>query len=57
MPGDDDDDHVIAVAVAGGAELVASGDRHLLFMGNHQDFGIVSAAEAVRRFEDARSKI
>ena len=56
VPGDVDDDHVIAAAVVGGAEIVVSGDRHLLSMGSHQGIGIVNAAEAVRRVEDARSK-
>ena len=56
VPGDVDDDHVIAAAVAGSAEIVVSGDRHLLSLGNHQSIGIVNAAEAVRRVEDARSK-
>ena len=49
VPGDGDDDHVIAAAVAGSADLVVSGGRHLLAMGSHQDIGIVVAAEAVRR--------
>jgi len=56
VPGDVDDDHVIAAAVAGSAEIVASGDRHLLSMGSHQGIGIVNATEAVRRVDAARSK-
>jgi putative PIN family toxin of toxin-antitoxin system len=56
VPGDVDDDHVIAAAVAGSAEVVVSGDRHLLSLGSHQGIGIVNAAEAVRRVDDARSK-
>ena len=51
VPGDVDDDHVIAAAVAGDAEIVVSGDRHLLSMGSYQGIGIVNAAEAVRRVE------
>ena len=53
VPNDVDDDHVIAAAVAGSAEIVVSGDRHLLSMGNHQSISIVNAAEAVRRVEGA----
>jgi predicted nucleic acid-binding protein len=50
VPGDVDDDHVIAAAVAAGADLVVSGDRkHLLPLGSHQGIGIVDTAEAVRR--------
>ena len=49
VPNDIDDDHVIAAAVAGSADIVVSGDRHLLSMGGHQGIGIVNAAEAVRR--------
>jgi putative PIN family toxin of toxin-antitoxin system len=56
VPGDVDDDHVIAAAVAAGAKIVVSGDRHLLGLGSHQGIAIVNAAEAVRRVEDARSK-
>ena len=51
VPGDVDDDHVIAAAVAGDAEIVVSGDRHLLSMGSYQGIGIVNVAEAVRRVE------
>ena len=57
VPGDVDDDHVIAAAVAGTAEIVISGDRHLLSLGSHQGINIVNAASAVRRVGGARSKL
>ncbi len=45
---DPDDDHVLACAVAAQAELIVSGDRHLLDLGgNYQGIRIVSPAEAV----------
>ena len=54
VPSDADDDHVIAAAVTGGAELIISGDRHLLGLGSHQGIPIVDAAEAVRRLAAAK---
>ncbi len=46
VPGDADDDQVIAVAVAARAEIIVSGDSDLLSMGSHQGINIVSAAVA-----------
>lgn len=52
VPTDPDDDHVIAAAVAGNADLVASGDqRDLLPLGSFQGIPIVNAREAVARLE------
>ena len=54
---DADDDHVIAAAVAAGAELIVTGDRkHLLPIGTHQGIAIVTASEVVDRL-DARLKV
>lgn len=48
VPGDVDDDQVIAAAVAAQVDLIVTGDRkHLLPLGSHQGVPIVNAAEAV----------
>jgi putative PIN family toxin of toxin-antitoxin system len=45
---DPDDDHVLACAVAGKAELIVSGDkRHLLVLGQYQGIPIRAASEAL----------
>ena len=50
VPTDPDDDHVIAAAVTGQADLIASGDkRDLLPLGSFQGIDIVTAREAVER--------
>ena len=49
---DPDDDHVLACAVAGGADLIVSGDKHLLGLGGqYSDIPIVRAIDAVRMLE------
>ncbi len=47
VPDDPDDDHVIAAAVAAEADLVVSGDRHLLALGTHAQIRIVNPAGAL----------
>ena len=50
VPTDPDDDHVIAAALAGSADLIASGDkRDLLPLGSVEGVPIVTAREAVDR--------
>lgn len=45
---DPDDDHVLACSVAARAELIVSGDRHLLDLGgDYRGIRIVSPADAV----------
>lgn len=52
VPTDPGDDHVIAAAVAGQADLIASGDRRdLLPMGSFRGIPIVTAREAVEKLE------
>lgn len=41
---DPDDDVVVATAVAGNAEFIVSGDRHLLELGEHAGVRIISPA-------------
>lgn len=46
---DPDDDHVLACALAAQADLIVSGDKHLLSLGGHsQGIRIVNAAVALQ---------
>ena len=52
VPTDPDDDHVLAAALAGSADLIASGDRRdLLPLGSYEGIAIIRAREAVSRLE------
>lgn len=51
VPDDADDDQVIAVAMAANAELLVSGDKHLLSMGSYESISIVNPAAAKARLD------
>ena len=46
---DPDDDHVLACALAANADLIVSGDSHLLDLKSYQGIPIVGAAAALQR--------
>lgn len=53
VPTDPDDDHVLAAALTGAADLIASGDkRDLLPLGSYQGIPIITARQAWQRVEE-----
>ena len=44
VPGDADDDHVVAAALGAGAEAIATGDRHLLALDPYRGIRILAPA-------------
>ena len=46
---DPDDNKFIAVALAGNAESIVSGDEHLLRIGSYQQIEIINAREFLQR--------
>jgi len=46
---DPDDDHVLACAMAAQADVIVSGDHHLLNLNNYQGIDILRPAELVAR--------
>ena len=49
MRSDPDDDEVLACALAAKADLIVSGDSHLLNLKSYQGIEIVRPAEALKR--------
>jgi putative PIN family toxin of toxin-antitoxin system len=52
IPDDPDDDQVLACAVDGAADVIVSGDRHLLSLGEYQGIPIVTAREFTQRLRN-----
>lgn len=50
---DPDDDHVLACALAAHAELIVSGDKHLLELKAFQNIEIITAAQSLERIRAA----
>jgi putative PIN family toxin of toxin-antitoxin system len=50
VPADPDDDAVVATALAAGADLIVSGDGHLLDLGQFGGVRILSSAQLVAEF-------
>lgn len=51
VPGDPDDDHVIAAAVAAHADFIVSGDAHLLALKAFDAMPILTPAQALARLD------
>ena len=51
IPADSTDDMVLACAVEGQADLIVSGDHHLLSVGQYQGIPIVTAREFLERLQ------
>jgi putative PIN family toxin of toxin-antitoxin system len=51
---DPDDNRVLECAVAGGADYIVSGDKHLLDLGEYEGIRILSPADFLRVLEQGR---
>lgn len=51
---DPDDNRFLECAVAGRAELIVSGDKHLLNLANYQDISILSPREFIARLDQEK---
>ena len=52
IPDDPDDERVLACAVEGQAELIVSGDRHLLELDQYQGIPVITAREFLKRLAE-----
>ena len=52
---DPDDDHVIACAGAAKADLIVSGDSHLLALKKHQDIPILRVVDVINQLNTAKT--
>ena len=48
VPDDPDDNHIIACALEGQADLIVSGDRHLLTLGQYEGIPIIRPVDFLR---------
>jgi putative PIN family toxin of toxin-antitoxin system len=46
---DPDDDEVLACALTAGADVIASGDRHLMALGEYRGILVLSASELIQK--------
>jgi putative PIN family toxin of toxin-antitoxin system len=53
VPNDPDDNHILACALAGRADLIVSGDRHLLFLKEYEVIPIVRPVDFLRTLGSA----
>ena len=51
MKADPDDDRVLECAVAGRADYIVSGDRHLLKLGSYDDIPILTVRQFLNKIE------
>lgn len=56
VPEDSDDNHVVACAVEGGADIIVSGDRHLKDLGRYEGIRILSPAQFRALLEEAQGQ-
>lgn len=56
VPNDPDDNHIIACALEGRADLIVSGDRHLLSLGQYEGTPIIRPADFLRTVTDPQDE-
>ena len=54
VPDDPDDNHIVACALEGRADLIVSGDRHLLTLGSYAGIPIVRPMDFLRMVREPK---